>query len=191
MSTELNEHSRTKEQLVIALFSIATGLFTAWDLFIDSGMGTTINHIVLEGFIVLCSVAIFLRVMYLLFKREREKNLLIQSNLTKQVQAMTLESLRLREDNKKYKEESQKLLKGIGEIIDSQFDKWSLSKSEKDVAILLLKGLSHKEIAEIRETSEKTIRHQSSQIYAKSGLEGRAQLSAFFLEDLLLPNSSL
>jgi DNA-binding NarL/FixJ family response regulator len=55
------------------------------------------------------------------------------------------------------------------------------------VALLLLKGLAHKEIADARETSERTVRQQSLAIYRKAGLSGRAELSAFFLEDLLLP----
>jgi DNA-binding NarL/FixJ family response regulator len=50
---------------------------------------------------------------------------------------------------------------------------------------LLLKGLSHKEIANLRSTSEATIRQQAASIYQKSSLSGRAALSAFFLEDLL------
>jgi DNA-binding NarL/FixJ family response regulator len=48
-------------------------------------------------------------------------------------------------------------------------------------------GLSHKEIAGIRATSETTIRQQSLAIYRKAGLHNRSELSAFFLEDLLLP----
>ncbi len=52
---------------------------------------------------------------------------------------------------------------------------------------MLLKGLSHKEISEIRSTSETTIRQQALAVYRKSGLRSRAELSAFFLEDLLLP----
>ncbi|MCB0322699.1 MAG: response regulator transcription factor [Bdellovibrionales bacterium] len=53
--------------------------------------------------------------------------------------------------------------------------------------MLILKGLSHKEIADVRQTTEKTVRRQATSLYAKAGLENRAQLSAFFLEDLLLP----
>jgi hypothetical protein len=52
-----------------------------------------------------------------------------------------------------------------------------------------IQGLSHKEIAEIRETSERTVREQSRTLYRKSSLAGRSSLSAFFLEDLLLPHS--
>jgi DNA-binding CsgD family transcriptional regulator len=54
-------------------------------------------------------------------------------------------------------------------------------------ALLLLKGLSVKEIASVRATSERTIRAQSAALYSKAGLTGRAALSAFFLEDLLAP----
>ncbi len=62
-----------------------------------------------------------------------------------------------------------------------------VASAEREVALLLLKGLSHKDIADVRRTSEKTVRQQSLAVYRKAGLSGRAELSAFFLEDLLLP----
>jgi DNA-binding NarL/FixJ family response regulator len=55
------------------------------------------------------------------------------------------------------------------------------------VALLLLKGLSLKEIATVRATSERTVRAQARSLYSKAGLTGRAALSSFFLEDLLAP----
>lgn len=55
------------------------------------------------------------------------------------------------------------------------------------MALLLLKGLSLKEIATIRAVAERTVREQARSIYSKAGLTGRAALSAFFLEDLLAP----
>jgi DNA-binding NarL/FixJ family response regulator len=55
------------------------------------------------------------------------------------------------------------------------------------VALLLLKGLSTKEIAAVRAVSERTVREQSGAVYTKANLTGRAALSAFFLEDLLAP----
>ena len=51
----------------------------------------------------------------------------------------------------------------------------------------LTKGLSLKEVATVRATSERTVRAQARSLYAKAGLTGRAALSAFFLEDLLAP----
>ncbi len=80
-------------------------------------------------------------------------------------------------------------LQGLGALIDRQFDVWGLSPAEREVGILLLKGLSLKAIAEARETTERTARQQALAVYHKAGLAGRAELSAFFLEDLLLPQS--
>jgi len=40
------------------------------------------------------------------------------------------------------------------------------------------------------ERSERTVRQHAVAVYRKSGLAGRAELSAFFLEDLLLPRSA-
>jgi DNA-binding NarL/FixJ family response regulator len=82
---------------------------------------------------------------------------------------------------------SKKYLEGLSSSIDEQLSKWGLTAAEKEVAFLLLKGLSSKEIATVRNTTEKTVRVQSTAIYLKSGLASRSELSAFFLEDLLVP----
>lgn len=81
-------------------------------------------------------------------------------------------------------------VEGLARSIDQQLDLWQLSAAEKDIAFLLLKGLSLKDIAQLRGTSEKTVRAQSAAIYAKAGLAGRSELSAFFLEDLLVPSAA-
>lgn len=80
------------------------------------------------------------------------------------------------------------LMQGLGGAIDQQFDRWSLTAAEKDVALLLLKGFSHKEVAELRGRAERTVRQQALAVYRKANLSGRASLSAYFLEDLLLPS---
>lgn len=72
----------------------------------------------------------------------------------------------------------------LGCIIQQQFSDWQLSASEQEVGLLLLKGLTLKEISAIRNVSEKTIRQQASSIYRKAGLAGRHTFSAWFLEDL-------
>jgi DNA-binding CsgD family transcriptional regulator len=92
-----------------------------------------------------------------------------------------------RVQGERWRAEARGLLEGLGEAIDKQFTRWNLTEAEREVALLLLKGLSHKEIAAIRATSERTVREQARSIYAKAGLSGRATLSAFFLEDLLAP----
>ncbi len=85
---------------------------------------------------------------------------------------------------------SKHKLKAIGheysKYIHEQFEAWGLTPSEKDVALILLKGLSFKEMAEVRETKEKTIRQQASTIYKKSNVSGRHEFSAWFFEDMLI-----
>jgi DNA-binding CsgD family transcriptional regulator len=87
----------------------------------------------------------------------------------------------------RWRQESRALLAGLGEAIDRQFGQWGLTEAEREVALLLLKGLSTKEIAAVRGGSERTAREHAHAIYTKAGLTGRAALAAFFLEDLLAP----
>jgi DNA-binding CsgD family transcriptional regulator len=76
---------------------------------------------------------------------------------------------------------------GLSHAIATQFAGWGLTEAEADVAGLMLKGLSHKEIASLRDCAEATVRQHATTVYRKSGLANRAQLTAFFLEDLLAP----
>jgi len=75
-------------------------------------------------------------------------------------------------------------LDDLAAAIQQQFDAWSLTPAEADVAGLLLKGVSLRDIAVLRRTSEPTIRQQAQSIYRKSGLAGRRELAAYFLESL-------
>ena len=92
-----------------------------------------------------------------------------------------------RAQGQRWRSEARTYLNGLGEAIETQFNRWNLTEAEREVALLLLKGLSHKELAAVRGVSERTVREQSRSIYTKAGLTGRTALSAFFLEDLLAP----
>lgn len=70
-------------------------------------------------------------------------------------------------------------------LIQQQFEKWSLSKSEADIALMLLKGFTLREVATTRSTTEATVRQQSIQIYQKANVDGRHQLSGFFICGLM------
>lgn len=78
-------------------------------------------------------------------------------------------------------------LSGLGEAIERQFAAWGLTPTESEVALLLLKGIGHKQIAGATGRSERTVRQHAVAIYQKAGLGGRAELAAFFLQDLMLP----
>jgi DNA-binding CsgD family transcriptional regulator len=85
---------------------------------------------------------------------------------------------------------AEKLLKGLGEAIDVQFNAWDLTPAERETALFVLKGFGYKEIAAFQSKSERTVRQHALSAYKKSGHAGRAEFAAFFLEDLLLPLDS-
>ena len=91
---------------------------------------------------------------------------------------------------RQWREEASTALEGLGIAIDRAFAKWRLTDAEREVALLLLKGLSHKQIAAQRHTTEGTVRQQGLVIYRKAGLSGRSALAAFFLQGLTLPRHS-
>jgi len=82
---------------------------------------------------------------------------------------------------------SQNLANQYRGVMQKQFDAWQLTASEQDVVIGLLKGLSFREIAELRDTREKTVRQQASSVYKKAGVSSRNELAAWFFEDMLDP----
>lgn len=89
---------------------------------------------------------------------------------------------------KEIKIEKSKTARLAGELLSvmkEQFSQWSLTPSESEVALLLIKGLSMKEIALARHVKEKTVRSQATNIYSKSGYAGRHELAAHFIEDLM------
>ena len=165
MSNDVRNNRST--WIAIAIFSMVLVLI-GWDLYIDYGEGASMMHIAVEtALFLLAAVGIVL----LWLQLDRTKSDLADAIV----------------EAEQWRQESRELLEGLGAAIDRQFDRWGLTKAEAEVGLLLLKGLSHKEIAAIRETSERTVREQSRALYRKSGLSGRSSLSAFFLEDLLLP----
>lgn len=176
MMTEANL-SQTERRFLTAILALIVVL-VGFDLLTDSNEGVRWPHLAIE-----LSVAIGAAAGIYLLMREsfRKTHQLVQSR----------EIIIAKEkETERWQLESQKYIQGLGIAIDAQLARWSLSPSEKEVALLLLKGLSLKEIADIRKTAEKTVRAQSVAIYSKAGFAGRSELSAFFLEDLLLPCGS-
>lgn len=90
-----------------------------------------------------------------------------------------------------WRESAEAALAGLGRSIDERFSSWGLTAAEREVALMLLKGQSHKQIAFATGRSERTVRQHAVAVYQKSRLGGRAELAAFFLEDLMLPSPAL
>jgi DNA-binding CsgD family transcriptional regulator len=146
------------------------------DIASDLAEGASVAHVAFEGVIMALSLA-GLALMWRQMRRAQLRARDLQRDLDG-----------TRVDLARWRDEAQDALRGFGAAIDRQFERWALTPAERDVALLLLKGLSLKEIAELRTTSERTARQQSLAVYRKGGLAGRAELAAFFLEDLLLPS---
>jgi DNA-binding NarL/FixJ family response regulator len=136
-------------------------LFFTYDIVSDLSTGSdSYSHIIVE--IIVC-LAITV-VLFQELKRVSTLNNIVQIEKTK----------------------TARLSGELFSVMNKQFSDWKLSPTEHDVALLLIKGLSMKEIADVRKVKEKTIRQQATQIYAKSGYAGRHELAAHFIEDLIL-----
>jgi DNA-binding CsgD family transcriptional regulator len=160
--------------LAVALFGVIAGLI-AFDIVADYRAGTEPSHLLTEG----GAMAIALAGVGVLWRQ--------LSVAERRAQRLSVDLEAARRVAEQFRAEAREALRGLGDAIDHQFTRWSLTPAEREVALLLLKGLTHKEIAEARSTSETTIRQQALAVYRKSELRSRAELSAFFLEDLLLP----
>lgn len=152
---------------VMGLF-FAIALLMAWDLVGDYKEGTGMAHLAIELLVLLAAGG---GIAYLWH----------QLRQTRQGLGAALA------ESKQWRRENRELMRGLGSAIKAQFDRWKLSNAEAEVGLLLLKGLSHKEIAAVRGTGERTAKEQARALYRKSGLSGRSTLASFFLEDLLPP----
>jgi DNA-binding CsgD family transcriptional regulator len=157
-----------------ALFLILA-LFVAEDLAADAEAGIGGLHMFLEEIslvVALAGVGVAARQFYGALRRADE---------------LAGDLQRTRADVDRWRREAEALLGRLGCALDQKFDGWGLTDAEREIAVLVLKGLSYKEIASARGTAERTVRHQALAVYRKAGLTGRAEMAAHFLESMLTP----
>jgi DNA-binding CsgD family transcriptional regulator len=106
------------------------------------------------------------------------------AGLSRRTEELGLRVERAASEGRAWRAQSRRFVEGLSRAIETQFETWGLTAAEADVAGMLLKGASLREIAVLRHTSEATIRQQAQAVYRKSGLASRSELSAYFLEDL-------
>ncbi|MEM9579627.1 MAG: helix-turn-helix transcriptional regulator [Pseudomonadota bacterium] len=92
---------------------------------------------------------------------------------------------RMRARHVQLEEQLQIASGAFNEVIQQRFSDWGLTPAEKDVALFLVKGMTTAEIADLRATSQGTIKAQTNAIYRKSGVSSRAQLLSLFIDDLM------
>ena len=164
----------TNYKLLLFIFALALiSIANILDIMNDLSLNVSTAHLLEEGFIVVFSVGLM---GYLIFYLRKQSQIMDELKLELGSSKQLLES---------QTEELSKARNEYSQIIKKQFEEWGFSTSEKSTAYLLLKGLSLKEIAEVRGIKEKTVRQQASNLYFKANLPGRHALAAWFFEDLL------
>jgi len=159
-----------KEILFIALLLVIV-LGNLFDFVTDYRNGSPALHLLEEAAVIVVSFALMSWLLLDVRRRQHE-----------------LERLRLELDERPTARPSTAAAatrRRLGGLIQGQFRDWELTDSEQEVGLLLLKGLSFKEIAALRQTHEKTVRAQASAIYRKAGVSGRHAFAAWFIEDFL------
>jgi DNA-binding NarL/FixJ family response regulator len=94
-----------------------------------------------------------------------------------------MKTLRIRAEHDE--EQLLRLRREFDGVLQERFSAWALSKSEIDVALLTIRGLSIHRIAELRHTQQGTIKAQLSAIFRKAGVSSRTELLAMFMDELL------
>jgi DNA-binding CsgD family transcriptional regulator len=165
--------SRLRLILAVALASIIIG-GTA-DLIMDQPRTWLSFHVVFET-LMIAGALVMATTLWLGWWRSAHSAVTLRQSLEAQ-----------RRERDAWKASAQAALEGLGAAIDAQFRSWRLTPTEREVALMLLKGYGHKEIAALTGRGERTVRQHAGVVYEKSGVAGRAELAAFFLHDLVLP----
>ena len=166
---------RMRGLLVVALLSIIVG--GTIDLLMDQPADWLSFHVVFET-LMLAGALLMATTLWLGWWRAERSAVGLRESLEEQRGARA-----------HWQASAQSALEGLGRAIDAQFRAWRLTPTEREVALLVLKGHGHKEIAALTGRSERTVRQHAGTVYEKAGLSGRAELAAYFLQDLMLPEA--
>lgn len=176
MDDELDESRRGLGSLLAAVLLLAI-IGGGVDLWLDAPESWLSLHLIYEVTLIAGAVMSFIALWRGWW---RDRRSLVEARRALQAEMM---------DRDAWRESARHALDGLGRAIDERFAAWSLTPAEREVALGLLKGKRHKVIAYDTGRSERTVRQHAVAVYQKSGLGGRAELSAFFLEGLLLPGT--
>ena len=130
----MKKHPRTDFTIFITLFFF---VFSLLDIWWEYSQGQNIEHLSFE--LVICSVAA-LWSFYLWRNWRRVGQQLVEEKNS---------YLKLHAEYQEWKVKNQRTLQDMHQVITEQFSTWQLTPAQKDVALLLLKGVAFKEIAQL------------------------------------------
>ena len=119
------------------------------------------------------------------YKESDTFELLIALAMIASVVFSAVQLFRYANRNQKVEDQLMAASGAFADLMDDKFAEWGLTRSERDVALLAIKGLEIAEIAALRDTRVGTIKAQLNAIYRKAKVSGRPQLISLFIEDLL------
>lgn len=160
--------SKKVNRLLFLLFLVSI-VMSVVDLWVDIEAG-----LILHFYAELLVFIILLIICYFVVSKKNELDDFSISALSEKIESLDDEKRR-----------NELLSRSLYERILQQFKSWDFTAAEIEVASLLIKGFSIKEISELRGSVDKTVREQASAIYRKAGIHSRAELAAFFIEDIL------
>lgn len=173
----MNDNNERTLRLLLAVALLVIIVGGAIDLAFDAPESLLSAHVIYEVSLILVALAMTVAISRGWMLAERS---LVETRHVLQASGAERDA---------WRERAQMALEGLGRAVDGQFHEWGLTPAEREIALLLLKGNSHKAIAGSTARSERTVRQHAVTVYQKSRLGGRAELAAFFLGDLSLPRS--
>jgi DNA-binding CsgD family transcriptional regulator len=168
---------------IMAAFLLFVVIAGVVDLVLDRPASWLTAHVAWE----VLTVVVSLSFSIVLFRRWRASSSALrdaQASLAETTAALA----QRQQERDRWRLSAEQALRSFGAAIDSQFASWQLTRAEREVALLLLKGLGHKQVAAQLGRSERTVRQQAVEVYRKAGVQGRSELAAFFLQDVALPD---
>lgn len=170
---DLENDGRAPVPILVPGILLLVAIGGAVDLAFDRPASWTSPHVVFEVLLMTVSLTSSI-VLWLGWRRTGHALVRAESEIA-----------RSRAERDAWRKSAESALSGFRAEVDRQFERWGLTPTEREVAMLLLQGHGHKQIAGRTGRSERTVRQHAVSVYEKSGLGGRAELAGFFLEGLV------
>lgn len=91
----------------------------------------------------------------------------------------------LQENSKRQQLSLYHLRQDFDDLVQNKFEHWQLTQAEADVTLLVLRGLTTEQIAELRGVAKGTVKVQAHNAMQKAGVGSRVELMSIFLEEFM------
>ena len=178
MEADPNDESPTTINVVVPGILLLVAIGGAIDLALDRPERWLSAHVIVEVALMVTSLT-FSIILWQGWRRAQSRLARTEASLAHSIT-----------ERDAWRKSAELALATFSSAVEQRLVAWGLTPTEREVALLLLKGHGHKQIAARTGRSERTVRQHAVSVYEKSGLSGRAELAAFFLEGLFIPTAN-